>query len=106
MGCNRGHVTTTATSAPVFTGGDKIRDRDNDKTLYNRNGEKTLGRGLTNGYNDKWKAQSLNVDGFDHYKWAICKDPLPLKMMLAKGIPLPLEYIEVCTFHPLSWNET
>ena len=100
VGCNRGHVTTTATSAPVFTGGDKNKDRDNDKTLYNRNGEKTQGRGLTNGCNDRWKAQSLNVDGFDHYKWAICKDPLPLKMMLAKGIPLPLEYIEVCTFHP------
>ena len=83
VSCNGGYGITTATSAPVSVHGDKSKDKDNDKALSNQNGEKIQGR------------QGLNADGFDHYKWAFCKEPLPLKMMLAKGVPLPHQYVEV-----------
>lgn len=83
VSCNGSYGITTATSAPVSAHGDKSKDKDSDKIISNHNGEKIQGR------------QGLNADGFDHYKWAVCKEPLPLKMMLAKGVPLPYQYIEV-----------
>ena len=93
MSCNGGYGITTATSGSVSVHGDKSKDKDIDKTLSNHNGDKTQGRG--NNSNDRGHSQGLNADGFDHYKWALCKEPLPLKMMLAKGVPLPHEYVEV-----------
>lgn len=90
MACNGGFGATTATSAPVSAAGDKNRDKENEKTLCNHNGERMPARGT--GSNERGHQ---NGDIFDHYKWALCRQPLPLKVMLAKGVPLPNEFVEV-----------
>eukprot|EP00250_Pteridium_aquilinum_P005311 c15426_g1_i2 orf=455-3070(-) len=100
VACNGGFGATTATSAPVTAAGDKNKDKENEKTLCNHNGERLPGRGT--GGNDKGHLQ--NGDMFDHYKWALCRQPLPLKVMLAKGVPLPSEFVEVLE-DGLAWEE-
>lgn len=99
MACNGGFGATTATSAPVSAGGDKNRDKENEKTLCNHNGERMPARGT--GSNERGHQ---NGDIFDHYKWALCRQPLPLKVMLAKGVPLPNEFVEVLE-DGLAWEE-
>lgn len=90
VACNGGFGATTATSAPVTAASaDKNRDKENEKTLCNHNGAARGG----NGINDRGGHQ--NGDIFDHYKWALCRQPLPLKVMLGKGVPLPNEFVEV-----------
>lgn len=36
------------------------------------------------------------------FRWSHCKKPIPQKLMLSIGIPLPLEHLEVKYFYPLS----
>lgn len=103
--CNGGFGATSATSAPsqVFTiGGDKARDKEIEKNIGNHNGEKVQVRATY--INDKGQAQSQNGEGLDRYKWACCRQPLPLKVMLAKGVPLPSEFMEVLE-DSLAWEE-
>ncbi|MCO5608754.1 hypothetical protein L7F22_062970 [Adiantum nelumboides] len=103
VACNGGFGATSATSAPVTAAGDKNRDKENEKTLSNHNGERIPGRGS----NDRGHQ---NGDVFDHYKWALCKQPLPLKVMLAKGLPMPNEYVEVLedglAWEEIQWSQT
>lgn len=35
----------------------------------------------------------------DAYRWSLCKKPLPQKVMRVIGIPLPLEHVEVFSYH-------
>ncbi|KAI5083381.1 hypothetical protein GOP47_0003124 [Adiantum capillus-veneris] len=99
VACNGGFGATSATSAPVSTAGDKNRDKESEKPLSNHNGERVSGRG--SGINDR---VHQNGDMFDHYKWAVCKQPLPLRLMLVKGVPMPNEYVEVLE-EGLAWEE-
>ncbi|KAH7279591.1 hypothetical protein KP509_37G025500 [Ceratopteris richardii] len=102
---NGGFGATSATSAPVITG-DRSRDKENERNLgNNHSGERSTAR--TNGNNDRCHQ---NGDTFNHYKWALCKQPLPLKVMLAKGVPLSHEFIEVLedglAWEEIQWSQT
>lgn len=35
----------------------------------------------------------------DAFRWSRCKKPLPQKLMRTIGIPLPLEHVEVFSYH-------
>lgn len=109
--CNGGFGATTATSAPpqiVNTGADKLKEKENEKIFSNHNGEKSQGRITHN--NDKGQVLGQNGEAFDRYKWARCRQPLPLKVMLAKGVPLPLDFIEVLedglAWEEIQWSQT
>lgn len=100
VACNGGFGATSATSAPVATTtGDKNKDKENEKTLSNHNGERMPNR--ASGNNDRGHQ---NGDMFDHYKWALCKQPLPLKVMLTTGVPMPSDYVDVLE-EGLAWEE-
>eukprot|EP00249_Psilotum_nudum_P017173 c26193_g1_i1 orf=586-1716(-) len=103
---NGGFGATTATSTPPQVSGTGEKARDNEKMVIHSNhaynGDKSQARPTQN--NDKSHSRGQSGEAFDRYKWARCREPLPLKVMLAKGVPLASDCIEVLE-DSLAWEE-
>ncbi|GMG99861.1 hypothetical protein Nepgr_001701 [Nepenthes gracilis] len=80
--------------------GSQVHETETDKS-QNHSGNSMNGeRSLTDG----------DMTVIDVFRWSRCKKPLPQKVMLSLGIPLPLDYVEVLEdnldWEDVQWSQT